>query len=188
MKPLAVPMLAIALMTGLSAPSARADVAGRLSISESPVAIEMNTGAVFTGEKTLYLWTEIGASALEFGLDSNWDIVSLTPAPGFVNASGNKHSPYVVAEFPPLCIDPLTPFATLVVRDVSGDGGSVCFVPAESSGRICYSPCGSAGWTAHDDRIGFSTDGTPLCLAPETDCFPTDLAVETWGQLKAIYR
>ncbi len=187
MKPFAVPAALVAALVFFgSVPVAAGDVAYRLSISESPTELHLTSGSAFTGERTLYLWTEIGASALNFGLETDWEIVSFTPAAGFINASSDVHSPYIVAEFPPLCIPSSGPFATLVVRDDTGAGGSVCFVPAEGSGRICFSPCFSPGWASHDAREGYSTIGP--CLAPQTDCLPTVLNADTWGQIKSIYR
>jgi hypothetical protein len=151
------------------------------SLSESSTFPWTSTGSPFLGEQEIYLWfvniLSDGWVETEFDLVGSLEVVSFTPVVG-VTSSGTVPNVHLTAS----CLGGIILVGSLIVRDVAGTGGSVCF-----SGANTTRDCGALGGVMHPHAyIGYSTDGTIPCHPPESCAI--DVAVpETWGRVKAQF-
>lgn len=163
-----------------------------LSPSDTDASVE-TPGVPWIGDNTLYLWAlglTIDLRSVEFSFDSSLEIVELIPRPGVVNI-GTVASPILQLDE---CRDRLL-IAEVIVRDPTGDGGSICFRASDLTGRNCIELCdlgpgGEGEW--HSTRyFGFASDGSGGCqgLDEFPSCvYPSATAPTTWGRLRHLYR
>ncbi len=115
------------------------------------------------GVITLYIWlacaSDEGMTEAAFDLGGSYSVLALTPATGFLNATGASDPLLSVAGCP---TGPVVA-AEILIYDATGTGGNLCFEPSSHSGD-CYT-CGC--WPPRDrwpiDYIGYSNDGTEPC-------------------------
>jgi hypothetical protein len=159
-------------------------------LSDSDQAIN-HTSAAWAGDRTLYLWT-LNVNPLwefdhaEFGLSSDLEIVSFTPRALWVNHGTASD---LLLDRSECMHEGGEVVGELVVRDVHGAGGRVCFVDA-STGMLCTRWCAAAGPWLSIAHMGFASDGLlPICSGyGHEGCGTVAVDDVGWGRVKATYR
>jgi hypothetical protein len=151
------------------------------SLSESSTSPWISTGSPFLGEQEIYLWflNILGDGWVEtaFDLVGSLEFVGFTPVGG-VTSLGTVPNVHLTGS----CLGDIVLVGSLLVRDSTGTGGSLCFAGANTT-----RDCGALGGVMHPHAYtGYSTDGTIPCHPPES-CAIDVAAPETWGRVKAQF-
>lgn len=169
-----------ALVLGVT-PAASSPASVCLGISATDEPGGSTTGDAWTGDRILYIWTAScieRSGGSEFELIGDFEIVDLVPRSGVTNL-GTASSP--VLRYSTCIVEP-TVVAALTVRDVSGEGGQLCFGDPDGGIFNCSYPCDEGECAIHVAAYGFATAGFAPC--------PLTVAATTssWTLLKAVFR
>lgn len=143
----------------------------------------------WAGDRTLYLWTSttplVRMDHAEFGLSGSLEIIRFTPRAPWTNSGTAKNLLLQRSS----CLAPSAEVVgEIVVRDVTGAGGRVCFQNA-STGLLCSRSCGSQGGWLSISHHGFASDGQAPCEGyGHEDCYTVSVDEASWGRTKATYR
>ena len=154
------------------------------TISSSTSDPFQNTGAPTGGPNTLYMW--IGCSSGQTGAASSEFAVTGSMFWGGIAGSLPQYL------FTGSQTDLLGAFGggpgggTMVgIINVFDFGGTLCFGPSVANARNIT--VGQDGKGYPNDYIGYTSDGSAPCVSADF-CAPTAVELDTWGNIKSMYR
>lgn len=159
------------------------------TLSASDTDPYANTSAPWVGFAEIHLWlacsTE-GMSAAEFNVVSqtgNLLLLYWTPCCGFLFTEPGPCFPLLAVGG---CPSGPARAGWFGVFDFTGQGGSLCIVPCDSSGLNRTATCGADPQWHPNAWIGFASDGTAPCSGG--GCGPISVEGDSWGRVKSLYR
>lgn len=179
-RPVRARWIVLFVLTLLTRPAWSSPAAVCLSISASDEHEVVTSSDPWTGDRTLYVWTAaciVPTSGSAFEFVGSLEVVDVIPRPGVVN-EGTVAAP--VLRYPS-CVDDRAVVAEIVVRDVDGSGGSVCFGGPEDGVVSCGYLC-EAAFCTETSAAGFATTGEDPCP------WPVSVGTPTWSVLKARFQ
>lgn len=147
-------------------------------ISDSPTDALSNSGAPFTGERDLYIWSTCAILPFDrvaLDLTGSFEFISFVPDSGVTLVTG---LPTVELAFD--CRSSWGRLGTLTVRDTSGSGGQVCMGPARGTQH-----CGNPIPEEHAFE-GYTTLGGFPCQSDD-NCGVDYVDPLSWGKVKAYF-
>jgi hypothetical protein len=180
------PVIAVLSTLAAAEPAGGQFAEASWSLSGSTISSGFNVEPPFLGEHEVYLWQtcQVGVEWIEadFDIVGSLEIVSITPVLSGVTITGTLPNVHLYASS---CMNQNHHIvvASLIVRDPTGSGGSLCFAGANAS-----LDCGGFGgtWSPHGYE-GYSTDGSMPCYGNQY-CFVDAADPATWGRVKAQFR
>ena len=142
------------------------------------------------GERVLYLkaFTNlISHGRAQFDLGGTLEIIDFVPRPEWVN-HGTATS-LLLERAPCGPVVGCETVGELIVRDIKGAGGTLCFENSSQTGLLCAQDCTFQDVWFSISYLGFSSNGSLPCSGYGNE-FCKTLANEpiSWGSVKALYR
>jgi hypothetical protein len=172
----------VALVLGIAATADATPTYVSLYITDAyPFGENDFSSAPWVGTRTLYLTLDMAyyTNHIEFDLESTFDAASLETVGPWHNEGTANH--VVLRRDECLLGIETEVMAEIIVEDVTGSGGRICFLPSATWGEVAAEYCDpSQGWEAAT-AIGFTSDGGEFCIVSG----PVSVSPGSWGRVKA---